>query len=285
MPATPPQDTRSMTPLPPANDVFDSGPSASVMPTPSANDDEEVPPKRKRGRPRKYPLDPQREAARAAAKAAALMTPWRRVSPVERPPQYPETHVMIPVRRVSTRSLWGSPEKAKAAPRPSWMYYERPLRGDLVGKRQDKLAPEPLPLARVGRPGRTRVNYPELAHWQLACRARGEQLDPRALWSVCVDRWRREHGIEVDSTDTEEDSASEVDRDHASPLGADSVNIDWPDTSVGAHAATPEVRGSQTLSYVEATGVLDTPQGPARAGEARTAEEPPPYVQPSHRDA
>lgn len=131
---------------------------------------------------------------------------------VERPPVYPETHVMIPVRRAPTRSLWDSPQKAQAAPRPSWMYYERPVRQDLVGKRPDRQAPEPLPPAPVGRRGRTRIDYHELAHWQLACRARGEQLDPRALWTVCVERWRQANDISL----PEERALSEADAQEAS---------------------------------------------------------------------
>ncbi|WFC98204.1 hypothetical protein MYAM1_000928 [Malassezia yamatoensis] len=147
--------------------------------------------KRKRGRPRKYPIDPNKEALKAATKAAASITPWRRVEGTDRPPVYPETHVMIPIRRMPMRSLWDSPVKIKPVPRPSWMYYERPLRADLEPKRSDGLKPEPLPTAPPGRRGRTRVNYAELAHWQLVCRARRNQLDPQYLWAACLQRWKK----------------------------------------------------------------------------------------------
>ena len=147
--------------------------------------------KRKRGRPRKYPIDPNKEALKAATKAAASITPWRRVEATDRPPVYPETHVMIPIRRMPMRSLWNSPVKIKPVPRPSWMYYKRPLRADLEPKRSDGLKPEPLPTAPPGRRGRTRLNYAELAHWQLVCRARRNQLDPQYLWTACVERWKK----------------------------------------------------------------------------------------------
>ncbi|WFD42284.1 hypothetical protein MPSI1_000925 [Malassezia psittaci] len=147
--------------------------------------------KRKRGRPRKYPIDPNKEALKAATKAAASITPWRRVEATDRPPVYPETHVMIPIQRRPMQSLWNSPVKIKPVPRPSWMYYKRPLRADLEPKRPDGLKPEPLPTAPPGRRGRTRLNHAELAHWQLVCRARRNQLDPQALWTACVERWRK----------------------------------------------------------------------------------------------
>ena len=70
--------------LPPAGDVFDDPPTSRASPTLS----DTAAPKRKRGRPRKYPYDANKEAARAAAKAAASITPWRRIAMIERPPVY-----------------------------------------------------------------------------------------------------------------------------------------------------------------------------------------------------
>lgn len=239
--------------LPPAGDVFDDPPASRASPTPS----DTAAPKRKRGRPRKYPYDANKEAARAAAKAAASITPWRRIAMVERPPVYPETHVMIPVRRAPTRSLWDSPQKTQAAPRPSWMYYERPVRQDLVGKRPDQRAPEPLPPAPVGRRGRTRVDYPELAHWQLACRARGERLDPRALWAICVERWRQANGVRLSeepapSEDRASDTLGDVPSSPA-PLGIETsaVPVRMPEETLraaDAHATQDAAASSQAAA-------------------------------------
>lgn len=142
----------------------------------------EPPTKRKRGRPRKRPLEPHEEFALMAAKQSASIPPWQVIHPVDRPPIYPETHVFVKApRQPRTPMLWESPERPKP-PVPRWWHYRRPTLQHVPAKRTDGITSEPLPLAPPGRRPRTRVDVLTLQHTQLANRARGAQLDLHALW-------------------------------------------------------------------------------------------------------
>lgn len=146
-------------------------------------------PKRKRGRPRKRELEPHEEIALIASKQSGQIPPWTVTAPVDRPPQYPETHVFfrIPQTRRHPPSILDSPEAPK--PQPSrWWHYKRPLLRGIPARRPDGQTPEPLPLAPPGRRPRTRVDYAALQHLQLANRARGAQLDVQALWQHRVSK-------------------------------------------------------------------------------------------------
>ena len=108
---------------------------------------------------------------------------------MDRPPQYPETHVYfrVPQTRRHPPSILDSPEAPK--PQPSrWWHYKRPLLRGIPARRTDGQTPEPLPLAPPGRRPRTRVDYAALQHLQLANRARGAQLDVQALWQHRVSK-------------------------------------------------------------------------------------------------
>ena len=146
-------------------------------------------PKRKRGRPRKRELAPHEEIALIAFKQSGHIPPWTVIAPVDRPPQYPETHVFfrVPQTRRHPPSILDSPEAPK--PQPSrWWHYKRPLLRGIPARRTDGQTPEPLPLAPPGRRPRTRVDYAALQHLQLANRARGAQLDVQALWQHRVSK-------------------------------------------------------------------------------------------------
>lgn len=146
-------------------------------------------PKRKRGRPRKRELAPHEEIALIAFKQSGHIPPWTVTAPVDRPPQYPETHVFfrVPQTRRHPPSILDSPEAPK--PQPSrWWHYKRPLLRGIPARRPDGQTPEPLPLAPPGRRPRTRVDYAALQHLQLANRARGAQLDVQALWQHRVSK-------------------------------------------------------------------------------------------------
>lgn len=149
-------------------------------------------PKRKRGRPRKRELEPHEEIALIAFKQSGHIPPWTITAPVDRPPQYPETHVFfrLPQTRRHPPSILDSPEAPK--PQPSrWWHYKRPLLRGIPAKRPDGQTPEPLPLAPPGRRPRTRVDYAALQHLQLANRARGAQLDVQALWQHRVSKEKK----------------------------------------------------------------------------------------------
>lgn len=196
------------------------------------------PPKRKRGRPRKYPITPSEESARAAAKASQNIPPWSVVEAVDRPPVYPETHILLGRHCPPRPSSWTSPERARPARPPRWHYYRRPVRTDLQGKRRDGVAPEPIPPAPPGRRGRTRVDYTALLHWQFVCRARGEQLDAQTLWRACVRRWHAEHGLEYDDEEYDEDEYEVLsDTSDAAP-SADA----WPASPSERAERTPDTR-------------------------------------------
>ena len=139
-------------------------------------------PPRKRGRPRKRPLEPHEEIALIAARQSASIPPWQVMAPVDRPPIYPETHVFVQVpRQHRTPMLWESPERPKP-PVPRWWHYRRPTLQHVPAKRADGLTSEPLPPAPPGRRPRTRIDTAALQHAQLANRARGAQLDLHTLW-------------------------------------------------------------------------------------------------------
>lgn len=159
-----------------------SSASSSSSPPTRTGDATDQPAKRKRGRPRKRELEPHEEVALIASKQSAHIPPWTVIRGVDRPPRYPETHVFFRVpRRVQPTSILDSPEKPKV-PTSRWWHYTRPLLKGVPAKRADGRPSEPLPLAPPGRRPRTRVDYAALQHLQLANRARGPQLDVRALW-------------------------------------------------------------------------------------------------------
>lgn len=142
--------------------------------TPSdARADADPPTKRPRGRPRKYPLpgvdDPQPLEPPAAPSAN-----WTRTSATDRPPRFPETHVLITQPAPPPPAPWQSPERPSPRP-PGWVHYLRPVVPS--GLRHT----EPV----TGGPrAPTRQDYVALRHWHLVCMARGRQLDVRRLWEV-----------------------------------------------------------------------------------------------------
>lgn len=148
-------------------------------------------PKRKRGRPRKRELEPHEEIALIAFKQSGSIRPWKIIAPVDRPPQYPETHVFFRMPQTKRRPpLLDSPEAPRAPP-SKWWHYTRPILKDVPARRPDGQTSEPLPLAPPGRRPRTRVDYAGLQHLQLANRARGVQLNVQALWERRVTKTKR----------------------------------------------------------------------------------------------
>ena len=173
----------------PQASVSASFPRRATQTTSSPVEDSTEQPKRKRGRPRKRELAPHEEIALIAFKQSGHIPPWTVIAPVDRPPQYPETHVYfrVPQTRRHPPSILDSPEAPK--PQPSrWWHYKRPLLRGIPARRPDGQTPEPLPLAPPGRRPRTRVDYAALQHLQLANRARGAQLDVQALWQHRVSK-------------------------------------------------------------------------------------------------
>lgn len=148
--------------------------------------------KRKRGRPRKRVLEPHEEIALIAAKQSSSIPPWTVMAAVDRPPIYPETHIFLKtVQRARPKDIWDSPERTKPAP-PRWRHYRRPTLLRVPARRADGITAEPLPVPPPGRRPRTRLDYTGLQHAQMAHRARGKQLDLRALWQARVARARAE---------------------------------------------------------------------------------------------
>mgnify|MGYP002716341834 FL=1 len=147
-------------------------------------------PKRKRGRPRKL-LEPHEEYARIASKQAASIPLWRVEPTVDRPPQYPETHVFIRwPKPVCSVELWDSPVRPYA-PASVWWHYRRPTLVDVPARRSDGLTAEPIPVAAPGRRARTRTDYIAVQHTQLANRARRTKLDVEKLWRIAAHRLAR----------------------------------------------------------------------------------------------
>ena len=157
---------------------------------PTGQDSSADAPKRKRGRPRKYPR-PEDEAQRLL---------WERIDPVDRPPLYPETHMLLapmPPPLFSTSGPNSSPVRRPVRRQlPSWTFYRRPLLPER-GARPDGLGAEPIGPPPNARRRRTPQNYAKLRHWQLVSMARGRQLDVRALWAAFVAR--HTHGQQAES--------------------------------------------------------------------------------------
>lgn len=148
---------------------------ALAQETPGASDSD-APAKRPRGRPRKYPIDVQH-------KETPLHTPnWTRVSATDRPPRFPETHVLITRPARPAPPPWHSPDRRAPRP-PAWQHFLRPVAPNTQGTRYT----EPVP---AGEPTRTPQDYVALRHWQLVNMARGRQLNERRLWELYVARRR-----------------------------------------------------------------------------------------------
>ena len=148
---------------------------AVAQETPSASDSD-VPVKRPRGRPRKYPIEVHHN------ERPLHMPSWTRVSATDRPPRFPETHVLIARSVRPAPPPWYSPDRRTPRP-PAWQHFLRPVVPNTQGTRYT----EPVP---PGQPTRTPQDYVALRHWQLVNMARGRQLNERRLWELFVVRRR-----------------------------------------------------------------------------------------------